>query len=253
MIWDLESGELQCDLTGFTEMGRAVAFSPDSAYLLAGSQVPHETIGHLILFDAHTCNQVHQFDTSEEVTSIQFSRDGKKALTGASQLGRAVLWDVSTGTEIRRFPYSEYGNVMGVAFGPDDAIVLSSSAVGELYLWDLNTGNLISTYTGSKSIPMSVVISQNGEYVLSGDLNGDVILWDFLTSELLGRENLGNMVFSVALSPDGKTAYAASVDGKLIQWTIVKQSLPELLDWISANRYVRPLTEAEKLQYHVEP
>jgi|GEM_PF-4346136 len=27
----------------------------------------------------------------------------------------------------------------------------------------------------------------------------------------------------------------------------------ELLDWISENRYVRPLTEAEKLQYRVEP
>ena len=252
MIWNLESGELQCDLPGYSEPGRAVAFSPDSAYLLAGSQVPSGTVGHLILWDVQTCKQVRQFDTDEEVTSIQFSQDGKKALTGSSQLGRAILWDVATGTEIKRFSYAKYGNIMAAAFGPDDATVLGTGE-GELYLWDVNTTSLIRRYTGIKLIPMIVAISPNGKYALSGDLNGDAILWDFSTGEQLGRENLQNMIFSVAFSPDGKTAYAASVDGKLIQWPISKQSLPELLDWIKENRYVRELTEAEKLQYHVEP
>jgi WD40 repeat protein len=252
MIWDLQSGRLQCDLPNYTEPGRAVAFSPDSAYLLAGSQVPHETIGHLILWDVQTCHQVLQFDTDEEVTSIQFSRDGKKALTGSSQLGRAILWDISTGKEIKRFSYAKYGPLMDAVFGPDETTVLGTGGEA-LYLWNVKTGDLVRTFTGNKLVPMSAAVSADGEYVFSGDVNGDVILWDFLTGELLGRENLGNMVFSVALSTDCKTAYAASVDGKLIQWTIVKQSLPELLDWIAENRYVRELTEYEKIQYLIEP
>jgi WD40 repeat protein len=251
MIWDMESGELQCDLKGFTEVGRAVAFSPDSSYLLAGSQIPDGTIGHLILWDVKTCKKVRHFDTEEEVTSIQFSRDGSHALTGSSQLGRAILWDVTTGKEIKRFAYT-YGPVMMVAFGPDDATVLGTGT-GELYLWDVNTGNQIRKFVGSNYVPIVAAISPDGRYVLSGDLNGEVILWDFSTGEQLGRENLQNMVFSVAFSPDSKTAYAASVDGKLIQWSIVEQSLPELLEWIKENRYVRDLTNAEKLQYHLKP
>jgi hypothetical protein len=32
-----------------------------------------------------------------------------------------------------------------------------------------------------------------------------------------------------------------------------RKNLPELLDWIKANRYIRLLTNAEKIQYHIEP
>ena len=69
----------------------------------------------------------------------------------------------------------------------------------------------------------------------------------------LGRVNIRNAVFSVAFSPDNKIAYAASMDGKLIEWHITEKPLSELLDWIKENRYANELTEAEKFQYHVEP
>jgi WD40 repeat protein/class 3 adenylate cyclase len=250
-IWDMESGKLHCDLKSLTEIGRAVAFSPDSAYLLAGTQVLGGYSGHLILYDANTCEQVRQFDTDEEVTSISFTRDGKQALTGAAQLGRAVLWDVATGKEIKRFSYARSGPVMAVAFGPDDSTVMGSG-MGELNLWDMNTGNLLRKYTGIILAPMSVSISPDGKYVLSGDMNGDVILWNFSTGEELGRENLKTMVFSVAFSPDGQTAFAASIDGKLIEWPSAEQSLPELLEWVNENRYVRELTCQEKIQYYID-
>jgi hypothetical protein len=54
-------------------------------------------------------------------------------------------------------------------------------------------------------------------------------------------------------SPDSSTVYAVTQDGFLAQWHIAEKSLPKLLDWIALNRYVRPLTDAEKIQYHVEP
>jgi WD40 repeat protein len=252
MIWDLESGKFICNLTGLTEVGRAVTFSPDSLYLLVGSQVPGGTVGHLILWDLKTCKKVRNFNTEEEITSIQFSRDGSHALTGSSQLGRAVLWDIATGQEIKRFSYARYGPIMAATFGPDDTTVLGTGT-GEIYLWDVNTENLIRRYTGINSVPFCVTISPDGKYMLSGDTNGDVILWDFATGEQLINTNLQNMVFSVAFSPDGKTAYAASVDGKLIELPIVERSLPELLEWVKQNRYVRELTEAEKIQYHIKP
>jgi WD40 repeat protein len=209
-IWDLESGQLKCDLQGLTENGRAVAFSPDSAYLLAGSQVPNGNTGHLI------------------------------------------LWDVATGKEIKRFSYADNGTALDAAFGPGDRTVLSTG-VGEIYLWDIITGLPLERYTGITAIPWSMAISPDSRYVLSGSLDGEVILWDFTTGEQLGRENIQNAVFSVAFSPDSKIAYAASMNGKLIKWQISVKSLPELLDWIKVNRYIRPLTEDEKLQYHIEP
>jgi WD40 repeat protein len=252
MIWDQDSGELMCDLKGFTENGRAVAFSPDSSYLLAGSQVPNGITGHLILWDVQTCQQVRRFEANVEVTSIAFSRDGTRAITGTSQLGRAFLWDVATGKEIKSFPYADYGPVLGVAFGPGDTTLLGTGA-GELYLWDINTTKVIRRYTGIPSIPYSVAISPDGKYVLSGFVNGEVVLWDFDTGEQLSRLNLNNIVFSVGFSPDGKTAFASSQDGTLLELVIVEKSLPEMLEWIKENRYVRELTLEEMEQYRVEP
>ncbi len=60
-------------------------------------------------------------------------------------------------------------------------------------------------------------------------------------------------LFGVAFSPDSKTAFSASTDGMLVEWHIGEKSLPELLDWIKANRYVRELTCDERTQYRVEP
>jgi len=87
----------------------------------------------------------------------------------------------------------------------------------------------------------------------SGSFDGEVILWDFSTGEQLDRVNLQNVVFSVAFRPDSRITYTASMDGKLIKWHISEKPLSELLDWIKVNRYIHPLTEAEKLQFHVEP
>ncbi len=84
-------------------------------------------------------------------------------------------------------------------------------------------------------------------------MNGEVILWDFSTGEELHRLNIHSAVSNVLFSPDGRIAYAASPDGKLIEWQIAEKSLSELLDWIDLNRYVRDLTCLERQQYHVDP
>ncbi len=79
------------------------------------------------------------FDTSEDITSIAFSADGTRAITGTGFFGRVILWDVATGKEIRRFAYADYGPVISVAFGPGDTTVLASG-LADLYLWDVETG-----------------------------------------------------------------------------------------------------------------
>ncbi len=251
--WELETGKILCNFTGFTENGRALAFSPDSKFLLAGSQVPNGTLGHLILFDTQTCKPVRSFANTEEVTAIQFNADGTRAITGSSLLGRAVLWDVATGKEIKRFAYTEFGPVLTAVFGPADTTIIGTGG-GELYLWDVQTGKVLRRFSGIPSLPWSAALSPSGSYVLSGIINGTVMLWDFKTGTELNHFSPSHaIIFDVLFSPDDKTAFAASQDSKLIEWQIPEMTLPELLKWISANRYVRPLTCAEKQQYNITP
>lgn len=250
MLWDLETGAQPCQFHGYLAPVSAVAFSPDSRYLLAGSQDPETRSGDLLLWDLQTCWLDEQFDTDEDVTSIKFSADGARVITGSRFHGRVILWEVASGLEMKQFPYIDYGPVFGVAFGPGESSILGS-AMTDLYLWDVESANIVRHFIGHSPFPWGVDISSDGRYALSGAQNGDVILWDFTTGVLLHRINLVEPVYSVAFSPDSSIAYAASEDGKLLEWQVAEKELPELLNWINANRNVRELTCAEKLQYHV--
>jgi len=252
IIWDVKTGRLICQRKDFKSLGRAVAFSPDSAHLLAGSQNPDTQMGELILYNVQSCQVEKNYDSQGDVSTIAFTSDGSQAVTGAGYYGRAILWDVATATQIRQFTYPFKGPVLGVAFGPGETTILGS-AYADLYLWDVETGKIIRSYSGHSPFPWNLDLSSDYKYAVSGALDGTLILWDFQEGKELYRVHFPDTVYTVAFSPDSKTVYAASVDGTLAEWNIAEKSLPELLDWIQENRYVRLLTAAEKLQYHIEP
>jgi WD40 repeat protein len=251
-IWDFKSGKSTCTAPVLSEPGRALAFSPNSETLLAGTQDLDEPIGKLVLVNIEDCKVIRQFNTTEDVSSIAFSSDGNRAVTGSGFLARVILWDVATGKEIKRFAYADRGPVNGVAFGPGDGTVLGSGQ-GEIYLWNIATGNLLRKFTGLTTAPLSLAVSPDGRYVLSGTVNGELILWDYTSGEELHRLPTQLGISSVLFSPDSKTAYAAAMEGKIIEWPISEMSLPELLEWIKTNRYVRELTCEERQQYRIDP
>ena len=59
-------------------------------------------------------------------------------------------------------------------------------------------------------------------------------------------------VNSVDFSPDGRTVLSGGDDGVMIEWRI-DDTLEELINWTSANRYVAELTCSERARYGVEP
>lgn len=259
LLWDLASGKLACpSLGGFTQIegksvfARAVAFSPDGHYLLAGSQELYGTFGELFLWEVGTCELVRRFNTMEDSSSIAFRSDGRLAITGRGMAGKINLWDVATGEAIGHYAWTDYGAVLSVAFGPGDQTIIGSG-IADLFLWDAKSKDIIRSYTGLTMDPYTFALTSDGKYVLSGTMNGEVILWDFLSGREVTRINTHLSVYCVGFSPDGKTAYAGTDQGIVVEWHFTDKPLSELLDWIKANRYVRQLTEAEKIQYHIAP
>jgi len=259
-VWKLVSGELQCHIEIENAIPRSIAFSPDSRFLLSGTQ-GDATVGQvndLTLWDIQTCQLVRRFDMNEieDVTGIAFSSDGQRVITGSAfaNPNRIILWETSTGKEIRRFTLAGVGfrPIFDVAFGPDERTILGSD-MDSLVLWDVETGEIIRRYSGLSSLPWSFKVSPDGKYILAGSDNNEVILWDFNTGQELYKLAVHpQSVYCVAFSPDSKTAFSISSDGLLVQWNITEKSLQEWIDWIHTNRYVRPLTCAEKIQYRIE-
>jgi WD40 repeat protein len=83
------------------------------------AQTGHE----LIKLEGHTA----------AVTSVAFSPDGTRALTG-SQDNTAKLWDATTGKEILSLP-GHTQEVTSVSFSPDGQNVLTSSRDGTAIIW----------------------------------------------------------------------------------------------------------------------
>ena len=255
VVWNLESGVTSCPIDEYLSYVRSLAFSPDSRFLLASSM---GAANELKLWDVKSCQLVRQFNLKGiDATGIAFSSDGKRVITGSVWVQMAILWDVNTGTEIRRFAHegtSVTFPVLDVAFGLDDRTILVPGPES-LELWDVESGVIIRRYSGQTGLVMSVDISPDGKYVLSSSSTGEVILWDFSTGEELYRLPAHTQpVLSAQFSPDSKYVYSVSTDGLLIKWSIPTfQTMPELLDWINTNRYVRPLTCEERQRYRVEP
>ncbi len=263
-IWSLESGEVLCHLESeYRSPVRSLAFSPDSQYLLVGSQSTElelaDAKNDLILWDVQNCQLVRRFamDQKLDVTDIAFSSDGKLAATGTAYSKYVSLWDVGTGQELRRFSLpvsSGFLPIFDVAFGVDDQTILAPG-LGTIYQWEINSGKILRQFIGATDMIWSLDASPDGKYLLSGANNGEVILWDLATGEELYKLPAHTMpVLGVTFSPDGKYAYSISTDGLLVQWRVpVEQTISELLDWISTNRYTRQLTCEERQRYNVLP
>jgi WD40 repeat protein len=204
-LWDIATGrEIRTFDEGWRYSVNSVAFSPDGRFILSslddtptksGERVGDE---NMILRDAATGDVIRTF-TGHTVginfVSVAFSPDGKQIISGtecsypfpffpSDTNSSLILWDVTTGEEIRTFTGHTDG-VTAVAFSPDGKCIISGSRDSTVKLWDVATGEEIITFTGEIYRVNSFSFSPDGRQVLSCSWGDKTIkLWDTAT----GRE-----------------------------------------------------------------
>ncbi len=186
--------------------------------------------------------------------SAIFSPDGRTVLAGETP-GTVALWDAESGQFIRRFGADgdKHGvRVRALTFTADGRFAASGSDDGSLILWNVESGQLIRRFVGHLGGLQSLSFSPDETMLLSASSDGEIILWDVATGEALRRyvEHTGS-VKSVRFLPDGNSFVSVSQDGTLRRWRI--DSLPDLLAWTYANRYVPELTCTERELYRLQP
>ncbi|MEW6262919.1 MAG: hypothetical protein AB1641_07555 [Thermodesulfobacteriota bacterium] len=143
-----------------------------------------------------------------------------------------ILFDVSSGREIRALWKPYYGGgVDHIAFSPDGKKAVTGGTDG-IILWDLETGKMIKLFEGSLPSKSNVSgpcvdFSPDGGYILSGDFEDNIVLWKTETYEKIrtfnpgaGRpDKLKGTVHSLKFSPDGRMALSAG--DRLILWDAV--------------------------------
>ena len=265
-LWDVATGDPRNTITGYTNLIRGGAFSPDGNILVIGGEY---SLNIPSLWDVVTGRQIRTLELDSVnyyfgTGPVAYSPDG--STVAGKAYGGARLWDVATGTHLKTLEfanspgiaYSPDGSTIAnggfsVAYSPDGTTLASAGSAVNLYdaatgtikpalrdsdssranvrLWDVATGRVrdrLAMESGDYS--HSVAYSPIGSTVAAGTRGGNVYLWNAATGRLMHRlTGHTNELWSVAYSPDGGTLASASWDGTVRLWDVATGTLKNTL------------------------
>ncbi|MEI7643501.1 MAG: serine/threonine protein kinase [Chloroflexales bacterium] len=158
------------------------------------------------------------------ISSLVFSPDSAILASGAQDENTIILWDATTGQELRRFS-GHTGWIRSLAFSPDGAILASGGTDKTVRLWDVVSGKLLGTLEGHADFLGNIAFSPDGTALASASRDGTVRLWD-----VASRQPRPGFVFTAPTNPATSAPYwltglTYSPDGKTIAVGAVSASV----------------------------
>jgi WD40 repeat protein len=192
-------------------------------------------------------------------TSLAISPDGTRVVgtTGRpdeaeAPAGDIILWDATNGQELLRYPVEHTRTINSVSISPDGRNVLTASDDNTLILWDLESGQVLKRFAGHTDDVNIGLFSPDpaNPFVLSASDDATIILWDLNSAQPLRRfQGHTQPITGLNLSPDGRQMISATRGDTIIVWRI--ETPQQIMEWVLANRYVKPFTADECSQYNV--
>ncbi len=187
----------------------SIAFSPNGAWLAAGSRYGSEWesyAGDIQLWLGSYLQPLGiLYAETRAVSEVAFSPDSKTlavAYTSTkSDENRVEFRDTAT-WEVSRTLTT--GAVLQIAFSPAGGLLASVPDRYATKLWNLKDGKLQDTiYTSFTGAVNTLVFSGDGKYLATGHYDGAIRLWDMNSGELARVLQSNSVVESLAFSPDG--------------------------------------------------
>ena len=200
--------------TGFV---RAVAFAPNSRTLASGGG------GAIRLWQVDSGRlEATLKGHAGFVRAVAFAPDGKILASASSNEIR--LWDVDSG-QIKTTLEGHTGEVESLVFTADGRTLASGGGDYTIRLWDVGSEQLKAVLKGHSGRVESLAFAPDGMTLASAGWDGTVRLWDVesgqtrIPLERPALYGLGDWVWSVAFSPDGKIL-ASGHDDAIRLWQV---------------------------------
>ncbi|MFH0992132.1 MAG: caspase family protein [bacterium] len=177
-----------------------------------------ESLGNILF--AQKPELVIQRGHTSVIYAVSFSPDGNYVLT-TSEDNTAILWEVSTGREIRTF--TEHTNsIYSASFSPDGKYALTGGKDSTAKLWEVSTGKVFRNFKGHRDMVSSVACSPDGKYVAIGYRHETTMkLLEISTgTEVHTFTGHKDNITSIAFSPDGKYVLTGSWDQTAKLWEV---------------------------------
>jgi len=234
-LYDYPTGKLVALLKGHTNVVNALAFSPDSRYLVSGS-----TDKKAILWDVSKKRRMHTLQGhTDHIYAVAFTPDGKRVVTGSDD-HTLRLWQIRNGKQIATLK-GHTDKVYAVAISPQDGTIASGSWDHSIRLWNGRTGRFIKTLANQGTQIGSLSFSPDGRYLVSGV--GSAPHNCHVYSIPTGKKRLTykghhNAVIATAISPDGRWAATGGGDNQEIHiWKLRDGQLKQRLIGVGATTW----------------
>lgn len=152
--------------------------------------------------------------------------------------GKIRLWDLSTGRESQELTNNSGDLYFSLTFSSDGRSLVSQGSDEASFSWDITTGHEMQARPGKPDLannelglqsrncdiglgPNGPVHSADGRVFAWGDVDCKIRLWDGSTGrELSPLSGYARGLASFALSPDGKTVVATTIDDAIWMWDV---------------------------------
>ena len=149
--------------------GWAVAFSPDSSYIVSG------TSQGILKWQTGTGNwQNTSGGQDKTVKSLAFSNNGKIVAGGGD--GFIYIWNVVDGELIHQIS-DQFGVVNSLDFSPDDSMLVSGTDDNIVRIWSVDSASVVKSLEGHTSRVYGVCFSPDGQNIASGANEGTIRIW----------------------------------------------------------------------------
>lgn len=240
MTWDMNPANKPVAYPKQRDTIESIAFRADGKGLLCGAN--DNKVRYFAALPAVTGSILDEHNGRVQAVAFSPKADYIFISGGADRIVK--VWDMKTMHTVVNFDQSE-APVTGLAFINESQFV-GSSMDGKLYWWGVGYDAKRNQYGGYMF--RTVGAHDGGVYALSPAAGGKrfitcgadmgVTVWNTDGGRVRDFKTIKQLMFAVALSPDGKTAIAGGHDGLLYVWdvdgnklvnTIVPPALPKPL------------------------
>lgn len=215
-IWNTATGKLdeRNDLLHADEKSWrfiAVALTADGKTLAIAT--PTEGV---VLWDLAAKKELRRWE-AKGIDAVAFSPDGK-TLVGIGPGHSLWSCDTATGKDLVEFKgHTDW--VRAVTFSPDGKLLASAGEDGTIRFWEPTTGKELHRFGEQYGRFRSLTFSGDGKTLVSA--GSKIALWDVASQkDQLPTPGHKDGVFSLAVSPDGKTLASTSFDQTLRIWNL---------------------------------
>ncbi len=198
-----------------------------------GSLVATARYQSIDLEDAATRTVRHHFaGLPGKVTSLEFSRDGKRlaAASGIAGIsGSAHVWRLETPEAAVTLGGEHRDLVYAVRWSPDGRLLATAGYDAKIVLWDMETHKPVRTLAGHNGAVFDIAFSPDGTLLASASGDQTVKVWRVKDGTRLDtlKEPQGEQ-FSVAFTPDGSSIVAAGADRRIRLWSLKSRDKTEI-------------------------